>query len=200
MKPGATIRNIFLGIFYTWMVFGIIGAAIGGGEETSADPQESVESDPVEEESDPVEEESEPVEEESDPVEEESDPVEEESENSDDWSESTAENAFIYGVESTTEADVTKATHEDGQFVVIIDAPGATQEELIQIIGGSVGAYSIVVEEGYGGDKMEVEVQAHGVKAGSYEAEASDARSYNSGDMGEEEWAMKVLQTVETVE
>lgn len=97
--------------------------------------------------------------------------------------------------------DLRTAKMDDDRLVAEYYSNAQTETELAEEMGYLVGAYAGVVDEGYGGERMDVTVlAADGSTAGTFHAERGWAESYNTGEMSDEEYSQRVLQTLEANE
>lgn len=97
--------------------------------------------------------------------------------------------------------DLRTAEMDGDRFVVEYYSSAQTETEFAEEMGYLVGAYAGVVDEGYGGERMDVTVlAADGSTAGTFHAEREWAESYNAGEMSDEEYSQRVLQTLESNE
>jgi len=182
MKEDATLRNIALGLVYCTLLVAILSP--GGGDTTApTEPAQPEDTNATQTDTDKPEQQSENT-------------SEKDSETEID-NQTIAEQAFIYAMEQETEASVEKATHSDGEFVVTLTTEYASQQEIVRIIGGSVGAYSEVVNMDAGGERMVVEIQSNNT-VGTYHTDAADVELYVDGEITAEQLSVRTIETLET--
>ena len=76
-----------------------------------------------------------------------------------------------------------------------------TESGIAEEIGKVAGAYAYAIGDGWDKQQMEVAVQAaDGSTIGTYQIQQSWAQEYLDGDITAEEYALRVLQTLETTE
>lgn len=210
-EPGHRIRNIVFGTFYVFLAVSIIGSMADGGEtgETTEGDTDAAD-DEAEAQSQAQANEDESESPDGDEGEKTSDDGESD-ETATDGGTTTAESEASDQSQGLTPADMKRMLRSEfGLDVYVMDVgdgtievdyysdAGGDEQQLAGDIGAIAGAYSALVDDGYETDEMVIYVkQPNGEDVGEFRASADDAQAHADGELSDQEYAQRVLDSGE---
>lgn len=202
-EPGHRIRNIVFGTFYVFLAVSIIGSMADGGETgetTEGDTDAADDEAETQSQAQADEGESSDGEEDSDEAATDGGTTTAESEASDQSQSQGLTPADMERVlESEFGLDVYMMDMGDGTIEVdYYSYAGDDEQQLAEEISAIAGAYSALVDDGYETDEMVINVKApNGEDVGEFRASADDAQAHADGELSDQEYVERVLDSGE---
>ena len=109
--------------------------------------------------------------------------------------------SLIQGALQQESVSVSSVESQDDIVQLTYTTVQTTESGIAEEIGKVAGAYAFAIDDGWDKQQMQVTVQAaDGSTIGSYQIERSWAQQYIDSEITAEEYALRVLQTLETTE
>ena len=198
MRPGKTMRNVIVGFGYFMLLAMVANAAGAGGADeaaTETTPTPTMVETPTPDEAE-AETETPTAEAETDDG---ADDVPEDIEEVDDGSEFTQGEWLVIMEMTLTDAGIgVDSLEQPGPIVELTYQTTATTEQgHAQEIGYIAGAYAYGVDQGWESDRLEATAMVGNQLIGTWHIEAEWAQAHTDGEMSDEEYFTRILNTLE---